>query len=96
MTVYADSMNMLNVSGRLDVEIQRLKTYMESIETVVYSAGDSWQGHAEKAYLAKLLMLGREYVELEKLLSEFSGVLRDSAECYSELDSALAGRIALI
>ena len=96
MTVFADGMKMIDVSSKLNVEIMRLKQYMDSLETQMVSIGDSWHGKAEKAYFAKMILLRKEYDELVKILSDFSQILHDSGECYSDIDSALAGRIELI
>ena len=96
MTISVDTEALHGRSGEIAAVSGELESCMQQIENVVLSIGSQWQGDAERAYTAKLLMLRQQYAGMTAFLNEYAALLTDFSERYEAYDRELSEKINFI
>lgn len=93
MELITDTDRLLETSNQLLQSSECLQQCMIDIELLINSISCEWMGAAASEYVGKIVSLKYEYTKLEKLIADFSEILKTAADYYESYDSALARKI---
>ncbi len=80
------SEELYNINNQLDNNMQR-------IENLVLSLGSEWQGCAELAYVAKLLLVRKQFESLTDFINDYVYTLKSIAVDFEEVEKEIYNKI---